>query len=114
VALPLAIAGGIIHFPAYRVVGFIARRFVKEEEMVATIKAIAGAVFYLLTWIACAALAWWRLGTRWAIAAIVVVPILGWIALRFFERLDDVIGRTRALTWRIARRRAYERLRDEQ
>jgi hypothetical protein len=68
----------------------------------------------LLTWIACAALAWWRLGARWAIATIVVVPILGWIALRFFERLDDVIGRTRALTWRVARRRAYERLRNEQ
>src|SRR5439155_4985486 len=103
VALPLAIVGGIIHFPAYRLVGVIARRFVKEEEMVATIKAIAGALFYLLTWAACAALTWWRLGARWAIAAIVVVPFLGWIALHFFERLDDVIGRTRALTWRIAR-----------
>src|ERR1041385_4084093 len=114
VALPLAVAGGIIHFPAYQLVGFIVRRFVKDEEVVATIKAIAGAVFYLLTWIACAALVWWRFGGRWAAAAIVVVPLLGWIALRFFERLDDVIGRTRALTWRIARRRAYERLRGEQ
>src|ERR1051326_7705354 len=114
VALPLAVVGGIIHFPAYRLTGFIARRFVKEEEMVATIKAIAGALFYLLTWIACASLAWWRLGARWALAAIVVVPLLGWIALRFFERLDDVIGRTRALTWRLARRHAYARLRDEQ
>jgi 1-acyl-sn-glycerol-3-phosphate acyltransferase len=114
VATPLAIVGGVIHFPAYRLVGFIARRFVKEEEMVATIKAIAGALFYLLTWTACAALAWWRFGARWAIAAIVVVPLLGWIALRFFEQLDDVIGRTRALTWRIARSRAYERLRNEQ
>lgn len=114
VALPLAVAGAVIHFPAYQLVGFIARRFVKDQEMVATIKAIAGAVFYLLTWIACAALVWWRLGARWAVATIVVVPILGWIALRFFERLDDVIGRTRALTWRIARRRAYERLRNEQ
>jgi 1-acyl-sn-glycerol-3-phosphate acyltransferase len=114
VALPLALAGGVIHFPAYRLVGFIARRFVKDQEMVATIKAIAGALFYLLTWIACAALAWWRLGGRWAAAAIVVVPLLGWIALRFFERLDDVVGHTRALTWRIARRRAYERLRNEQ
>jgi len=113
-ALPLAVAGGIVHYPAYRVTGFIARRFVKDEEMVATVKAIAGALFYLLTWIAVAALAWWRLGARWALAAIVVVPLLGWIALRFFERLDDVAGRARALTWRIARTRAYERLRNEQ
>ncbi|HEV2719468.1 MAG TPA: lysophospholipid acyltransferase family protein [Thermoanaerobaculia bacterium] len=114
VALPLAVIGAIVHFPAYRLVGFIARHFVHEEEMVATIKALAGALVYLLTWIAVAALAWWRLGPRWAVAAIVVVPILGWIALRFFERLDDVIGRARALTWRVARRRAYERLRNEQ
>jgi glycerol-3-phosphate O-acyltransferase/dihydroxyacetone phosphate acyltransferase len=114
VALPLALAGAVIHFPAYRLVGFIAKRFVKEEAMVATIKAIAGALFFLLTWIACAALLWWRLGARWAAVAIVVVPFLGWIALRFFERLDDVIGRTRALTWRVARRHAYERLRNEQ
>jgi len=114
VALPLALIGGIIHFPAYRLVGFIARRFVKDEEMVATIKAIAGALFYLLTWIGGAALAWWRLGARWALVTIIVVPLLGWIALRFFEQLDDVVGRTRALTWRIARSRAYERLRNEQ
>src|ERR1043165_6376561 len=114
VALPLALVGGIIHFPAYQLVAFIARRFVKDQEMVATIKAIAGAVFYLLTWIAVAALAWWRFGPRCALAAIVVVPFLGWFARRFFEQLDDVIGRTRALTWRIARRRAYDRLRNEQ
>ena len=114
VALPLAVAGAIIHFPAYRLVGFITRRFVHEEEMVATIKAVAGALFDLLTWIVIAALAWWRLGARWAVAAIVVVPLLGWIALRFFERLDDVVGRARALTWRITRWRAYDRLRNEQ
>ena len=114
VALPLAIVGGVIHFPAYRLVGVIVRRFVKDQEMVATIKAIAGAVFYLLTWMACAALAWWRFGARWALVAIVVVPFLGWVALRFFEQLDDVIGHTRALTWRLARRRAYGRLRAEQ
>ncbi len=114
IALPLAGIGAVIHFPAYRLVGFVTRRFVHEEEMVATIKAIAGALFNLLTWMAIAALAWWRLGARWAVVAIVVVPILGWIALRFFERLDDVIGRTRALTWRITRWRAYDRLRNEQ
>ena len=41
---------------------------------------------------------------------LVIVPILGYIALRFFEQLDGVIGRARALSWRIARRRAYARL----
>lgn len=113
VVLPLAIAGAIVHYPAYRLIGFIANRFTKEDEMRATIKAIGGAVFFLLTWIACAALAWWRLGARYAAVVVVVLPILGYIALRFFEQLDDVIGRARALTWRIARRQSYARFREE-
>jgi hypothetical protein len=59
---------------------------------------------------ACAALAWWRFGWIAAVAVLVALPILGYIALRFFEQLDAVIGRARALTWRVARRRAYARL----
>src|SRR5207244_6439008 len=60
--------------------------------------------------IACAALAWWRFDWRIALGVLLILPILGYIALRFFEQLDGVIGRARALSWRVARRRAYQRL----
>ena len=46
----------------------------------------------------------------WGVVTALVLPLLGYIALQFFEQLDDVIGHTRALTWRIARRSAFERL----
>jgi hypothetical protein len=52
----------------------------------------------------------WRFGLAYGFLTALVLPFLGYIALRFFEQLDDVIGRTRALTWRIARRSAFERL----
>lgn len=110
VLLPLALVGAVIHYPIYRLIDVAVRRFGKEEALIATMKTVAGLVFYPLTWIAAAGVAWWRFGWRWALAAIVVVPLLGYVALRFGEQLDGVIGRARALTWRYARRRAYERL----
>ena len=110
ILMPLAIIGALIHYPVYRLIGFAVRRIHSDEEIVATQKAVAGLVLFPLTWMACAALAWWLRDWRAALAVLVIVPILGYIALRFFEQLDGVIGRARALTWRIARRRAYARL----
>lgn len=110
VALPLAVAGAIIHYPIYRLIGFVVRRFTHEEELVATVKAIAGMVFYPLMYVALALVAWFRFGFLYGAVVLLALPLLGYVALRFFEQLDEVIGRTRSLTWRIARRSAFERL----
>ena len=110
ITLPLAIIGAVIHYPIYRLIGFIATRFTSEQELVATTKAIAGLVFYPLTYIVAGAVVAWRFDLAYGILTALVLPLLGYVALQFFEQLDDVIGRTRALTWRIARRSAFERL----
>lgn len=110
VLLPLALAGAIIHYPIYRLIGAVVARTRADEELIATEKAVGGLVLYPLIWIACAAILWWRFGWPAGAAALVVIPLLGYIAMRFGEQLDGVIGRARALTWRIARRRAYARL----
>ena len=110
ILMPLAVAGAIIHYPIYRLIGAAVTRAGSDEEMIATQKAVGGLVLYPLVWIVIAALAWWRFGWIAALVAVVVLPLLGYIALRFFEQLDGVIGRARALTWRVARRRAYARL----
>jgi len=110
ITLPLALLGAIIHYPIYRLIGFLARRFTHEEELVATVKAVAGMVFFPLVYAALAVAAGFRFGFLYGAVVLVVLPFLGYIALRFFEQLDDVIGRTRSLTWRIARRSAFERL----
>jgi O-antigen ligase len=78
--------------------------------MTATIKVLAALLLFPLTWIVLAGLTWWRLGTLAALAALVLLPLLGYAALRFFEALDDVIGRTRSVTRRIFVRHAFNRL----
>ncbi|MGZ4808677.1 MAG: 1-acyl-sn-glycerol-3-phosphate acyltransferase [Thermoanaerobaculia bacterium] len=86
--LPLAIAGLVIHYPAYWAVGFLARRFARDEhEMQATYKLVASLILYPLTWIGCFFIAWWLP---------IVAPFLGYIALRVFESLDVMIERGKA------------------
>src|ERR1041385_8669328 len=48
VLLPLALAGAIIHWPIYRLIGFAVRRIRSDEEMVATQKAVGGLALYPL------------------------------------------------------------------
>jgi glycerol-3-phosphate O-acyltransferase/dihydroxyacetone phosphate acyltransferase len=109
ITFPLALIGGVVHYPTFRLIRFLSR-FTRGQELVATTKAVGGLVLYPLTYIVCGALVTWRFGAAYGILTAIVLPLLGYAALRFFEQLDDVIGRTRALTWRIARRSAFERL----
>ena len=98
ILLPLALIGAIPNWPAYRLIGFIARRLSKGEgAMIATIKFLAAFALYPLTWIALATFIGIRFGAVWAIASLIVVPILAYIALRVFEDIDDVIGDVRGL-----------------
>jgi glycerol-3-phosphate O-acyltransferase/dihydroxyacetone phosphate acyltransferase len=110
VTLPVAVVGAIVHYPTYVLIRFLATRLTNEEELVATIKAIGGMALYPLTYIVCGALVAWRFGWMPGAVSALFLPFIGYVALRFFEQLDDVIGRTRALTWRVARRTAFERL----
>jgi glycerol-3-phosphate O-acyltransferase/dihydroxyacetone phosphate acyltransferase len=110
ITFPLALIGAIVHYPTYRLIRFVATRFTRGQELVATTKAVGGLALYPLTYIVYGALVAWRFGILYGVFTAVVLPFLGYIAMRFFEQLDDVIGRTRALTWRIARRSAFERL----
>lgn len=110
VTLPMAIIGAVIHYPLYRLIGFLSRRLTKDVELVATIKAVGGIALYPLMYIVCGTAVAWRFGWVYGLTTAILLPLLGYIALRFFEQLDEVVGRTRALTWRIARRGAFARL----
>jgi glycerol-3-phosphate O-acyltransferase/dihydroxyacetone phosphate acyltransferase len=110
ITLPLAMIGAVVHYPIYRLIRFLATRLTKEEELIATAKTVGGMALYPLTYMAWGALVGWRFGLMSGVVTALVLPLLGYIALQFFEQLDDVIGHTRALTWRIARQSAFERL----
>ena len=86
---PLALIGAIANYPTYRLIGALTNRLSRENEMRATMKFIGALMFYPLTWIAIAAIVWWRVGIVFAVASLIATPILGYIALIVFETLGQ-------------------------
>jgi 1-acyl-sn-glycerol-3-phosphate acyltransferase len=87
ILLPIAIIGAIANYATYRLIGAVTNRLSRENEMRATFKFIGALAFYPLTWLAIAAVLWWRVNALAAIATLVALPILGYVALRVFESL---------------------------
>jgi 1-acyl-sn-glycerol-3-phosphate acyltransferase len=111
ILLPLALAGAIVHYPAYRAVGHIATGIAKgEEETLASVKLLAAMLLFPVTWTLAAAAAWVWLGPKAGLAVLVMLPLAGMGSLWFFERLDRLVGRARALRLLLFRRRAFLRL----
>ena len=108
---PFAAAGALLHYPAYRLSGILARRLVKSgEDVIATVKVASSLLLFPLTWAVCAALTWHFAGTGPAAAALVVVPFCGWAALRASESLETLLGRARVLAFVLFRRPALRGL----
>ena len=109
--LPLAVAGMVAHFPAWLAVDVIANRLGrKHPDAIATVKAIAGLVFYPATWIALAWLASRQWGIPGAVAALILAPLAGWAAIMFVERIDLLAGGTRGLLLALTGKRKFLRL----
>jgi len=89
VLLPIAVAGAIINYPTYRLIGFLAKRLTHEDEIVATIKFLASATFFPLTWIACALIFGWVM--------LIAAPLSAYVAMRVFEILGDAVRRARPM-----------------
>ena len=111
VLLPLAVVGAIFTYPTYRLVGVLAHRFAKGEgAMIATMKFLGALGLYPLTFLIFASIIGWRFGWMAGAASLIVFPLLGYVTLRVFEEIDDVIGDARAIAHRFFRRRGYQRL----
>lgn len=109
--LPLAGAGVLIHYPAYRVAGFLARRIARRQPDVgATVKVAAGMLLFPATWLLGALAAWKLWGAAAGVATLVLLPISGWAALSAGEALDSLLGRTKALASLLFRGAALRRL----
>jgi glycerol-3-phosphate O-acyltransferase/dihydroxyacetone phosphate acyltransferase len=102
VLLPLALAGAVLNYPTYRLIGFLARRLAKgERNLTATMKFLGALLLYPLTYIAAA----FFIGF-YALA----LPFLGYLALIVFEAVDDVIGDLRAVRHRMFRTSGHAQL----
>jgi len=109
--LPAALVGVVVHYPAYRAVGFVATGMAKgAEDALASIKVLAAMLLFPLTWIGVAVAVWpWR-GLEDGLLALAIAPLTAYAALLFFERLDRIIGGARALSLFVFRRWAFLRL----
>jgi 1-acyl-sn-glycerol-3-phosphate acyltransferase len=111
ILLPLALIGGLLHWPTYRFVDFLARRFAKGEgAMIATMKFLAALAFYPVTYITLSFLIGWQFGAPAGVFTFPVMPMLGYLTLRVLEDADDLIGDLRALLHRMFRGYGYAKL----
>lgn len=106
-----ATLGMLVHYPAYRLGGYLATRFSRDDDdIVSTIKIMSAMLLFPLTWIV-VGLAVYELG-GWVLALVVLVPVpwAGYLAIRFFEGFDEFLGGLRALAFFLVRRRFFVRL----
>jgi 1-acyl-sn-glycerol-3-phosphate acyltransferase len=109
--LPLAVAGLVTHFVPYKIVDSLARRFSRgASELTATVKFVSALAIYPIFWLIAAGIVWRLWGVPAALAALVILPVPGYAALRLTEDLDDVVGRVRALFHRLFSRDTHQHL----
>ena len=106
-----ATLGALIHYPAYRLGGYLATRFSKtEDDVISTVKIISAMLLFPLTWLLAAAAGYQLEGWTVALIAMVLIPLAGYLAIRFFEGFDEFMGGLRALAFFLVRRRFFVRL----
>jgi glycerol-3-phosphate O-acyltransferase / dihydroxyacetone phosphate acyltransferase len=104
VALPLAIAGAILGFAPYRLAGQVAKRLTSDEDVMGTVKMIAGTVFLSVAWSVEAGIVGWWWGGLWVVPAFLFAVASGYVALRFDELVGETAEVLRHILWRVRHR----------
>ena len=109
--IPVALPGILLHYPAYWLVGRLSRRVARtHDDTLATVKMLAGALLFPLTWVLASLMVGSRLGWPIGVAALLFAPVTGYAGLRLAERFDRFVGAARALGWYLFARRRFARL----
>jgi len=106
-----ATLGVLVHYPAYRLGGYLATRFSRDDDdMVSTIKIMSAMLLFPLTWIVVGLVVYEVVGWVMALVVLLLIPWAGYLAIRFFEGFDEFLGGLRALAFFLVRRRFFVRL----
>ena len=106
-----ATLGFLVHYPAYRLGGYLATRISKDDDdVVSTVKILSAMLLFPLTWLLAATAGYKLEGWPLALAALTLIPAAGYLAILFFEGLDTFMGGLRALAFFLVRRRFFVRL----
>ena len=81
--------------------------------MLSTFKIASAMLFFPLTWIVLALISWRFAGWPGGVVTLIVIPLCGYAAVRFFEEIDRFVGSFVALALFVVRRRSFLRLRAE-
>jgi len=111
---PVALLGAVVHYPAYRLGGHLSRRLARQDQdVLSTFKIASAMLFFPLTWIVVAITTSRFAGWLAGLLSLVVIPLSGYAAVRFFEEIDRFLGSFVALAVFVVRRRSFLRLRAE-
>lgn len=109
---PLAIAGTVLHYPAYRLSGYVAKKMSSHgaDDIKSTVKVLAGMVFMPLTWAITAAVVFYFLGWKSALLSVPLSIVCGYVALHTSEEVEELRGWARAIWLFLTRREAFLRM----
>jgi 1-acyl-sn-glycerol-3-phosphate acyltransferase len=109
---PLALAGVILHFPAYQICKFLAFLQTRkgDYDMASTVKVLASIVLMPLTWAGLAAILYLYLGWQIALISIPFSFLCGYVALRTLEEITELSGWAKAILLFIRKREKFLRL----
>ncbi len=96
VLLPIGLVGAVVHWLPYRVPGWIADALPIEGDQRATYKLMISLFLFPTLWGALSVLVAGRWGSVAGLAAAVLLPLSGWVALRLKERFERLVAESRA------------------
>lgn len=109
---PLALAGAVLHFPAYAVCDIASRIYTRHgaDDSASTVKILVAIMVMPLTWIVTAGAAYYLWGWRLALLALPLAVVAGYVAMRSIEELYDMRGWFKATFILLRHRGLYLRL----
>lgn len=114
IVLPVAAAGLLAHYAAYRLIGTLAASATRtSSDVEATAKIVIAALLFPVTWLLIGIAAGRMGGQTAGWAAAVLAPGAGYVGLRLVERLDRFVGEGRAVLLSVFRPGKYGALMEE-
>jgi hypothetical protein len=111
---PAALAGALLHYPAYKLAGVLATKFARQyDDVLSTFKIAAALLLFPLTWCALAVLLYLFAGWWGVLTALVCGPLTGYVALRTLEEFDRFRAGTRAALFFLRERTFFRSLLEE-
>lgn len=109
---PFAILGIVIHYIPYKLCDIASKMFTKhgEDDVVSTVKFLAGMVFMPLTWLIVAGVTGYFFGWQTALVSVPVVMLCAASALYTLEEIQELKGWAKAILLFLRKKETFLRL----